>query len=143
MKTKDNKSQVQGNHYERLTIEPVKIIALLKLDWFRGEVIKYVSRFPCKNGVIDLNKAIHVLSMYKELVEPEDITDLYNNSPLYPLIDKYVNQFFPNEKPIYNFKNPISAFYNLREAIKNTIKGNIVEAISSIDKLKYVEYDEL
>ncbi len=67
MKTKTNEKQVGGNHYERLKIEPIKIMVAFKFNWFQGEILKYVSRFQFKNGEQDLNKAIHISQMAVDL----------------------------------------------------------------------------
>lgn len=62
-----NEHQVDGNHYERLKIEPVRIISSFRFNWFQGEILKYVSRFQFKNGETDLNKAIHISQMAVDL----------------------------------------------------------------------------
>lgn len=62
--------QVGGSHYLK-AIQPWDIIKAWDLDFWRGNVIKYVLRAPFKNGVEDIDKAIHYLeyikSNYKEL----------------------------------------------------------------------------
>lgn len=67
MKTKNNLQEVNGNHYERLEIEPVVLFKEFRLNWFQAEPIKYISRFVKKNGVSDLNKAKHIISMSKDM----------------------------------------------------------------------------
>lgn len=67
MKTKNNLQEVNGNHYERLDIEPVVLFKELRLNWFQAEPMKYISRFVNKNGVSDLNKAKHIISMSKDM----------------------------------------------------------------------------
>lgn len=52
--------QVGGTHYQK-KIQPWDIIADWNLDYWRGNVIKYVLRAPEKNGVEDIQKAIHYL----------------------------------------------------------------------------------
>jgi hypothetical protein len=44
-------------HYARLAIEPWEYIRANKLDFFEGNVIKYISRWRHKNGLEDLLKA--------------------------------------------------------------------------------------
>lgn len=53
--------QVSGNHYQQGTIQPWEIISDWKLDFWTGNVIKYLLRFPYKNGKEDLEKAMHYL----------------------------------------------------------------------------------
>ena len=58
MDTKDK--QVGGSHYKN-AIQPWDIINTWKLDYWRGNVVKYVLRAPYKNQREDLEKAIHYL----------------------------------------------------------------------------------
>lgn len=53
--------QVAGSHYQEGTIQPWEIISDWKLDFWTGNVIKYLLRFPYKNGKEDLEKALHYL----------------------------------------------------------------------------------
>lgn len=58
MKTSNNTNQVGGTHYQ-FEIEPVHLMVKYNLNWFQGEVLKYVSRHTNKNGKQDLEKALH------------------------------------------------------------------------------------
>ena len=51
-------------HYTRCKIEPIRFIAENGLDWFQGNVVKYVCRHDAKNGIEDLKKAQRYLEMY-------------------------------------------------------------------------------
>ena len=65
-----NLKQVGGNHYAKHAIQPWDIIDDWGLDYYLGNVIKYVLRD--KNDKIeDLNKAIHCLEKKIELLENE------------------------------------------------------------------------
>lgn len=63
--------QVGGTHYQK-AIQPWDIIREWKLDYWRGNVVKYVLRCNEKNGIEDLKKAIHYLEYAIENYE-EDI----------------------------------------------------------------------
>lgn len=52
-------TQVSGNHYKDLAIQPVEFIYKNKMDYLSGNVIKYISRHKNKNGAEDVKKAIH------------------------------------------------------------------------------------
>lgn len=52
--------QVGGNHYKR-ACQPWEIIEEWELNYWAGNIIKYVLRYPYKNGVEDLEKAKHYL----------------------------------------------------------------------------------
>lgn len=62
-----NEAQVGGVHYKVAPIQPWDFIAANKLGFFEGNVIKYVSRYPVKGGVMDLLKAQHYLEKLIEL----------------------------------------------------------------------------
>lgn len=49
-------------HYEG-TITPVDYIAANRLDFFEGNVVKYITRHTRKNGAEDIRKAIHYCQM--------------------------------------------------------------------------------
>jgi len=52
--------QVGGNHYKRAH-QPWEIIEEWGLDYWAGNVVKYILRYKFKNGVEDLEKARHYL----------------------------------------------------------------------------------
>ena len=59
--------QEGGSHYKDKVIQPVDFITKNNIPFLEGNVIKYVCRHANKNGIQDLNKAIHYLEMAKEL----------------------------------------------------------------------------
>ena len=59
--------QVAGNHYKDLPIQPVEYIHANALGYFEGNVIKYITRWRKKNGLIDLQKAKHYIELLIEL----------------------------------------------------------------------------
>jgi len=61
--------QIAGNHYKDLPIQPVEYIHANNIGYFEGNVIKYVSRWRAKNGVVDLRKAAHYIQLLIELEE--------------------------------------------------------------------------
>ena len=60
--------QVAGNHYQR-AIQPWDIISEWELDFWEGNVLKYLLRWKHKDGVQDLKKAKHYLEY---LIERND-----------------------------------------------------------------------
>lgn len=52
-------TQVGGSHYKDMRFQPIELISLLGLDFFQGNVVKYVSRHHAKGGRDDLDKARH------------------------------------------------------------------------------------
>ena len=51
--------QIGGSHYKKFKIQPYEFISKNDLSFFQGNVIKYVVRYPYKNGIQDLEKIIH------------------------------------------------------------------------------------
>lgn len=77
--TKANDRQVGGRHYHS-TIQHWDFVAANNLDYFQGQITKYVCRWKDKCGVEDLRKAQHFLEKYIELatsseVDPAEPTD--------------------------------------------------------------------
>lgn len=62
-----NDRQVGGRHYMDSKIQPWDFIAANNLDFFQGNIIKYVARYKEKGGVEDLDKARHYLEKLIEL----------------------------------------------------------------------------
>lgn len=58
--------QVGGNHYKQFAIQPIEFINANNLSYMQGNVIKYVVRYPFKNGIADLEKAKHYIEMMIE-----------------------------------------------------------------------------
>ena len=59
--------QINGSHYKSLTIQPVEYIHANNIPFLEGNVIKYVTRWRNKNGVVDLEKAKHFIELLIEL----------------------------------------------------------------------------
>lgn len=56
-------TQIGGDHYTRMKIQPVQFIYENEIPFIEGSVIKYVSRWRNKGGVEDLRKARHFLDI--------------------------------------------------------------------------------
>jgi Protein of unknwon function (DUF3310) len=60
-------TQIGGDHYKEMAIQPVEYIHANDIPFIEGCVIKYVSRWRSKGGIPDLEKARHFLDMLIEL----------------------------------------------------------------------------
>lgn len=67
--TDANSRQVGGDHYKTGGEEHWDRVNRLGLDYFQGQITKYVERWKKKGGVQDLKKARHFLDKYIELNE--------------------------------------------------------------------------
>ena len=63
-----NSKQIGGDHYQA-SIQPWDYILSHELGYLEGNIIKYVTRYKKKNGVQDLEKAMHYL---EKLIEVEN-----------------------------------------------------------------------
>jgi len=63
-----NAIQIGGEHYKN-PIQHWDWAASNNLDYFQGQITKYVARWKLKNGIEDLKKAQHFLAKYLELQE--------------------------------------------------------------------------
>jgi hypothetical protein len=66
----NGETQIGGDHYRTMVIQPVTFIHANGLGFIEGSVIKYVCRHRAKNGRQDLEKAIHFLHLLIELEYP-------------------------------------------------------------------------
>lgn len=64
--------QEGGQHYKDLKIQPIEFCYHNKIPAIEASVIKYVVRHRNKNGLEDINKAIHLLEILKELEYGKD-----------------------------------------------------------------------
>lgn len=60
-------TQIGGSHYKDMPYQPIKLINKLELDYFSGNVLKYLCRYRQKGGAEDLKKARHYCELAKEL----------------------------------------------------------------------------
>lgn len=60
-------TQVGGDHYKKLKIQPIEYIHANDIGYMEGNVIKYISRWKDKNGIKDLEKAKHYIDLLIEL----------------------------------------------------------------------------
>lgn len=60
-------TQVGGNHYTKMKIQPMEFSMANGLNPMQHTVIKYVTRVDLKgNGDEDIDKAIHTLQLWKQ-----------------------------------------------------------------------------
>lgn len=65
-----NARQVGGSHYSKHgELQHWDVVAHFQLDYFQGQITKYVMRWKDKGGLNDLEKARHFLDKYIELVK--------------------------------------------------------------------------
>lgn len=70
--SKARDTQEGGNHYKDKAMQPWDIIDAWELDFYAGNVVKYILRYRFKDGVNDLKKARHYID--KLIEDYEDAT---------------------------------------------------------------------
>jgi hypothetical protein len=70
---KANERQVGGDHYKTEGPQHWDMVAQFTLDYFQGQITKYLFRWRKKGGVEDLEKARHYLDKYIELAKAERV----------------------------------------------------------------------
>lgn len=60
-------TQVGGDHYKKLKIQPIEFIHANSIGFAEGNIIKYVTRWRDKNGIKDLEKARHFIDLLIQL----------------------------------------------------------------------------
>ena len=88
----EEKRQVGGDHYERCGIMPTTYIRANNLDFFEGNIVKYVTRHKEKGGAEDIKKVIH----YAEMIL-EDVYGYKNGQPPEPPYDDTWDTAWVNE----------------------------------------------
>lgn len=63
-----NDKQVGGDHYKGKKVQHWDFVYMHNLDYFQGQITKYVVRWRDKGGLEDLHKAQHYLEKYLELL---------------------------------------------------------------------------
>lgn len=81
------KKQIDGTYYVNMAIQPWELIARNRLDYFEGAAAKYLLRWRAKDGVIDLDKAIHYLERIKELALEGHYGEQFKKEPVKNDID--------------------------------------------------------
>lgn len=59
--------EIGGNHYKSLKRQPIELIARLDVNFMQGNIIKYAVRYKFKNGLEDLQKALHYCDLAEQL----------------------------------------------------------------------------
>lgn len=88
--------QVGGNHYKGLAIQVIEWADRNSLSFNEGNIVKYLTRWRKKNGVQDVEKAIHyykvLLELYQDGSLSKDHLTFLQGKPLWKLHD-FLDQF--------------------------------------------------
>lgn len=100
------KTQIGGDHYKKMPLQPVEIWHKNKLDAFQGAIIKYIFRHKSKNGKQDLEKAKHFLDLYIGFEYPETEKAFYkkDGKTLFETLEEV--KAYKEFTPIFEKLNP-------------------------------------
>jgi len=73
VKTSALSMQVGGDHYKKYVIQPAEFSERNGLGFLEGSVIKRMCRHKDKNGIEDIQKAMHELRLIASIVYEEEI----------------------------------------------------------------------
>ena len=77
-------TQIGGTHYTDLPHQPLDLIAGLDLDFFQGNVVKYLTRYKFKGApVVDLKKAADYCRKAHAYLYYRQLTDAYRTRATY------------------------------------------------------------
>ena len=86
-------TQVGGNHYQTMKIQPAEFINKNEMKFAEGNAIKYICRHVNKGGLQDLEKAKHYIDMIierdygddaeKSKVFSSDVKVSYDNNQIF------------------------------------------------------------
>lgn len=62
-----NAVQIGGDHYKKYPLEHWDMVLLFNLDYLLGLATKYMLRWEDKGGILDLEKAVHVIQKKIEI----------------------------------------------------------------------------
>ena len=83
-------TQVGGNHYQTMKIQPAEFINKNEMKFAEGNAIKYICRHVNKGGLQDLEKAKHYIDMIIE----RDYADEAKNSSVDSGVDVSLSSTF-------------------------------------------------
>lgn len=115
-------TQVGGNHYKDMPMQPMELIATLKCSFIQGCIIKYISRYKYKDKAQDIKKCIHYAQLAIELKDKRR----YNNKLLSVSLNKYI------------LKNNFTILQ--RRIITQAVYNNYEQVIQLCNELLQIEY---
>jgi len=123
-------TQIGGTHYTDLPHQPLDLIAGLNLDFFQGNVVKYLTRYKFKGApVADLKKAADYCRKAHAYLDYEAVTDDYRTRATYA-VEMHCEANGASEKVREAMLKAI--LYQWREAanlIDELVAGSTIEAI--------------
>jgi hypothetical protein len=133
-----NERQVGGSHYKHdgNGEEHWDRVSRLGLDYFQGQITKYVERWKMKNGVQDLEKARHFLDKYIELHSPKNEKPIQKEGPVKTnpfmrgVVDKPYYVGTPDQLPLKGGWSIEGYFGNMTQMYKCPVCRKCVDAIS-------------
>ena len=117
-------TQIGGTHYTDLPHQPLDLIAGLDLDFFQGNVVKYLTRYKFKGApVADLKKAADYCRKAHAYLYYRQLTDYYRTRATYGVEAHCEANGLPDKVAEAMLK---AILYQWREAIEEERRCNSV-----------------
>ena len=84
--------QIGGDHYKS-QYQPIQLITKLKMNFFQGNILKYLTRFKNKDGQRDLQKALHYCQLGAEL-NPENHSEFNRDTAIHYVVANALDDYF-------------------------------------------------
>ena len=121
------------SYYAKLEIDPLEYAYRNKLNPYQFNAIKYITRYKDKNGIEDLQKAIHCLEEFKEI--------LCRNNTNATVSEVSAEVKFVTDPFEYAYKNKLDI--HQVTAILDIIYSNPASAITILQQLIQTENQKL
>ena len=113
------KTQIGGNHYKSMKIQPIELISKLNLNYFQGNIVKYISRDK-ENKIEDLKKAKHYCELAIELDKVNKLKNIICQNPRHKKVIKEIIRY--RRENLFDEAIGIICFAIYRKDYKEVIK---------------------
>ena len=129
-------TQVGGNHYQTMKIQPAEFINKNEMKFAEGNAIKYICRHVNKGGLQDLQKAKHYIDMIIERDYEKESKGSSVDSGLDINIEDVLFTEPGNKIPIYITLVNLMCFSIAASSVEDVVPG-VTEPGNSYYVLKY------
>lgn len=130
------KTQIDGTHYTTMQIQPLELSAALKLDAFRGAMLKYITRYQSKGKGQDLDKAVDYFEKGIELgALKANWWELWKHDYVSSSTKMLVDEYYTKNRMLEDQR--LAILFMLREPrTRNDLNNNLAAFKQAIARLK-------
>jgi hypothetical protein len=114
-------TQVGGTHYKGMRYQPIAFMVKVQMNAIQSYLAKYILRYKKKGGKEDLQKAIHIAEIGKEL-QPKNFCVSISDGEIYPTFVFELGHFVAENQLSVGTKAILVAIMeqNFQAVIENT-----------------------